>query len=702
MSSSADSLDLRFRTGRLVCLVVGVVLAARLVQLQVVQHDRWQEEARRQWLQATDIPARRGDLLDRAGRPLALTISSYRVGVSGGLVANPEALAAVLADVFGGTPTEHLTWLRGLGSRYQVLARQTALDHGQLQTLARFPAVNVEEQLGRVYPLDGVGASLVGFYRVHQDSTRQLTGLELGLDAQLAGEPGRAQRVRSGRPGQDHGSRVVTPARHGDHVTLTIDADLQEICESRLARAVPATESSAGSVIIVDPRQGEVLAAASWPLIATREQPVADAAAWVNRNFTVPYEPGSVFKIFTASALLTCGAVDTSTVFDCTDTRFDGFTIGEAAGHQYGRLSFMEAFERSSNVWFARAVDNMAPREHHRMLLDFGFARGTGLPYPAEGDGILASPSTWSRRSQPTIAIGQELSATPLQLAMAVAAVANGGVLLAPRLIAAVHDAEGNLVHQEAGGPLRRVMPADVAAVVRQAMVRVVDQGTGQVVARDWADIAGKTGTAQKARPGEGYAAGLHTATFTGFLPADDPRLVIVAVLDEPSYRHHYAAQSAAPLFGDIVDDIRRTTSWLDAPGREGIRVHELAAADLVPVPDLLLLDGTAALERLRLVGLTVRGPYAGGEVVMQVPSPGSLVPKGTEVSLTMWQRDAAGPEVCPDLRGLSNRQAQALAARLGLELTVTGTGYVAAQQPPPGRPLDGRKVAITMEAPWP
>lgn len=686
---------------RLVCLAVGLVLAARLVQVQVVQHDRWRDEARRQWLQSTDIPARRGDLLDRDGRPLALTISSYRIGVSGALVTNPEALAAVLADVFGGQPTERLAWLQQLGPRYQVLVWQTSLDHGQLQTLARFPAINVEEQLGRVYPLDGVGGSLVGFYRVHQDSKRQLTGLELGLDDRLAGEPGRAQRVRSGRPGQDHGSRVVTPARHGDHVTLTIDADLQEICESRLARAVPVTESSAGSVIIVDPRQGDILAAASWPMIATRAQPVTDAAAWVNRNFTVAYEPGSVFKVFTAAALLTCGAVDTSTVFDCSDTRFAGFTIGEAAGHKYGRLTFLEAFERSSNVWFARAVDNMAPREHHRMLLDFGFARGTGLPYPAEGDGMLASPASWSRRSQPTIAIGQEVATTPLQLAMAVASVANGGMLQAPRLISAVHDAEGNRIDHEAASPLRRVMPAEVADVVRQAMVRVVDQGTGRVVARDWASIAGKTGTAQKARPGEGYAGGLHTATFIGFLPADDPRLVIVVVLDEPSDRHHYAAQSAAPLFGDIVDDIRRTTTWLDAPDREGIRVREPAASELVPVPDLLLLAGPAALERLRLAGLAARGPYAGGEVVMQIPSPGSLVPRGTEVSLTMWQRDASGPAVCPDLRGLSNRQAQALAARLGLELAVAGTGYVADQQPAPGQPLSGRKVAITMEAPW-
>ncbi len=293
----------------------------------------------------------------------------------------------------------------------------------------------MQEQLGRVYPLDGVGASLVGFCNVDPDSTRHLTALELGLDGILAGEAGRAKRVRSGLPGQDHGERVVTPARHGDHVTLTIDADLQEICESRLALAVPATESAAGSVIIVDPRNGDILAAASWPLLPTRDRPVAEAATWINRNFTEPYEPGSVFKIFTAAALLTCGAVDTATVFDCSNNQFAGFRIREAAGHHYGRLTFNQALARSSNVWFARSVDNIAPREHYRTLLDFGFGRGTGVPYPNEQDGTLAPPADWSGRSQATIAIGQEVAATPLQLALAVAAVANGGMLYAPRLV---------------------------------------------------------------------------------------------------------------------------------------------------------------------------------------------------------------------------------------------------------------------------
>lgn len=701
MTGSPGPVDRRFRALRMISLAVGLVLAARLIHVQLVQHGRWRGEAQRQWLQTEVIPARRGDLFDREGRPLALTVSTYRVGVAGSLVQKPEALAAALSEVFGGSPTDQLAALRKQKSGYRVLDRNAHLDHGAQQLLARFPAVNVQEQLGRVYPLDGIGASYVGFYRVDPDSTRHLTGLELGLDDLLAGTEGRAKVVRSGRAGRNHGEVVVDPAEHGAHVTLTLDADLQEICESRLAAAVQRTGSRAGSVLIVDPHRGDVLAAASWPLTPTRRQRHGDAAVWVNRNFSEPYEPGSVFKVFTAAALLTCGAVDTATVYDCSNHQFNGFTIGEAAGHEFGRLSFNQAFTQSSNVWFARSVANIAPREHHRMLLDFGFGRGTGVAYPGERDGVLHPPARWSGRTQPTMAIGQEVMTTPLQLAMALSAVANGGTLLAPRLHTAVRSADGSSVEETSPRSLRRVVPRELSALLRQAMATVVREGTGKAVERDWVTVAGKTGTAQKAEPGVGYAGGLHTATFAGFLPADDPRLVIVAVLDEPPYRYHYAAQSAAPLFGEVVDDIRQTTGWLDDPRRDGIRVTAAAPAELIPVPDVLFLRSDRAVERLRLNGLAPTGPLADGDVMMQVPAAGSMVPRGTEVILSLHNPEASRPQACPDLAGMSNRQVQALSARLGIPVRIQGVGYVRSQEPRAGQTLGDEGLSVTMEATW-
>jgi stage V sporulation protein D (sporulation-specific penicillin-binding protein) len=701
VSQPAWSPDRRFASVRLVALAVGVILSARLVHVQLIQHGQWSDEAQRQWLQTRVVPARRGDIADRHGRPLALTVSSYRVGLSGSLVDDPDALAEALSDVFGEEPAAYRARIDRLGDGYRVLSRQTHLGHAARQRLARFPELNIQEQLGRVYPLDGVGASLLGFCRVDPDSTRHLTGIELGIDDLLAGEPGRARLVRSARRGQDHGEVVIDPARHGLDVSLTIDADLQEICESRLAEAVPATGARSGSVIIVEPGSGDVLAAASWPLVASRRDAVRDAAAWVNRNFTEPYEPGSVFKVFTAAALLNCGAIDTTTVFDCSRGDFGRFEIGEASGHEFGRLAFHAGFALSSNRWFARAVANIAPREHFRSLLDFGFGRGTGIPYPNEQDGTLAAPATWSARSQETIAIGQEVAVTPLQLALAIGAVANGGTLYAPRLVAEVRDHEGQLVRRTEPRPLRQVLAPGVDLVLHEAMRNVVAWGTARDIQRDGLVMAGKTGTAQKAVPGEGYAAGLHTATFAGYLPADDPQLVIVAVIDEPLYRYHYASQSAAPLFGAIVDDVRRTTSWLTDVERHGIVVAGPDRQRRVTVPDVLFLDAGRAAERLQLASLRVAVPVVEGEVVMQVPAAGSLVAPGTAVALTVTAGDVAGPDVCPDLLGLSNRQVRALAARLGIPIEVDGIGYVSSQRPEAGSPLPRTGITVSLEAPW-
>jgi stage V sporulation protein D (sporulation-specific penicillin-binding protein) len=685
---------------KLLGLAAGLILAGRLVHIQVIEHPTYRDAAARQWLQAQTVAPRRGDLTDRHGRPLALTVSAFRVGVAGSLVRQPEVLATALGAVLEQSSAAVARALDRAGDRHVVLARQALLSPAERRRLQRFPAVTVDPQPGRVYPLDGVGASLIGFARQDPDSTRHRTALERGLDHLLTGRPGRALRVRSARAGRDHGLVEVEPVRDGADVTLTLDADLQEICESRLAEAVADAGARAGSVLVLAPATGDVLAAASWPLLETRSRPVADAATWINRNFTEDYEPGSVFKLFTAAALLAAGAVDTATVIDCSDRQFDGFRLSEAAGHEFGRLGFLEAFARSSNVWFARAVANLAPAEHHRALLDFGFGRGTGAPYPAEDDGMLAPPAHWSGRSQETLAIGQEVAVTPLQLGLATCAVANGGLLPAPRLWTEARGPDGAVVRTNPPRLLRRVLPPGLDAILRRALRRVVTDGTGAVVDRPWVAIGGKTGTAQKAVPGRGYRDGLYSATFAGMLPVEAPRLVIVAVLDEPRGIKHYASQSAAPLFGAVVDDIRRTTDWLTDVDRTSQPVVVTPPPVTVPAPDVLFLDAGHASRRLRQAGLSVRGATASGVVVAQVPAPGSRLEPGQTVTLTVRTRGAR-EQLCPDLRGLSNRQVQTLAARLGLDVVVRGLGTVGQQDPAPGAPLPAGRVNVTMEAPW-
>lgn len=693
----------RFTVLRVAVAAVALVLAARVLHIQVLRHDEYRAIGYEQWWQESEVPAVRGDLFDRQGRPQAISVITWRVGVAGSLVQDADALARTLSPVLGADPARLARRVAAAGDGHVVLDREIVLTREQKALLRACRAVTVDTVRSRVYPANGVGASYIGFCRQGPDTTIA-TGLEHSLRHSLAGRPGRSQAVATAIPGRDLGHVVVEEAVHGRDVVLSLDGQLQAIAERRLADAVERYGARGGSVLVLKPRGGDVLAAASWPVVSDRAARHADGAVWQNNNFTGHFEPGSVLKIFTMASLLRHAAVDTGSVFDCSDPWIDGVRIDNDDGHEYGDLSLLPAFAKSANIYFARAVANLEAEEFHRDLLDFGFGQFTSAPYPGQPRGTLREPATWSARSKPTLAIGQEIAVTPLQLGLAVCAVANGGTLYAPRLVLEMHDPESGRREVMPEVPLRRVVSEPLAALLRQAMGRVVDQGTGVGTRLDWIDVGGKTGTAQKSRDGRGYTPGAYVASFAAIVPWHDPRLVVLTILDEPRGIHHYAAQSAVPLCREILEDVRRSTDWLtDAPGGRTITKYRDAAAGDARVPDVLHLTASRAVDRLAAAGLAAVGAEREGVVVAQIPVAGTRCPDGASVRLVVAGRHeaAGGRALCPDFTGLSNRQARGLAARLGIELKFAGAGYVAGQRPRAGAELGGEAVALRMESPW-
>ena len=686
-------------------LVLGILLAVRVVQVQVFQHERYRQRAGDQWARKTPIDAVRGNLYDRSGEALALSVRTWRLGVAPSLFPEtgiPEGLIETLSPVIGVPPKKLRRTIKAAGRSHVVVGSNVVLTLEQKQDLRQFKSITFQDENARVYPRDGVAAALVGFYRDLGDDVHA-TGLEYSLGGYLDGRAGLAQSLVTPDPDQHLGHIVLEEAKHGQSLELTLDVRLQEISEKRLAEAVARYGAIGGSVLILEPFSGDVLAAASWPLVNSRSERQPDLAVWNNRNFTQAYEPGSVFKIFSMASMLRHGAIDTATVFDCSNGDFGKFRIRNDDGHSYGDLPLMRAFSKSSNIYFARAVGNLAADELYRDLIDFGFGQSTSLPYPAQGSGSLRPPVSWSGRSKPTISIGQEISATPLQIGMAVCSVANGGRLMAPRLVRRVLDHEGSVREVREPVVLRRVLSEPLAALLREAMARVVREGTGVGARVDWISIGGKTGTAQKSRDGMGYTPGAYIASFAGLLPVEQPRLVMLTVLDEPTGTYHYAAQSAVPLFREIVTDIKNTTRWLsDVPGTRTGALAVTEASNETIVPDVLYLSVPNAAQRLGAAGLTLSGAEKQGVIVQQVPAAGTRAALGTEVALTVSSRQAAADSsaaVCPDFSGLSNRQARSLAARLGLDVEITGAGYVAAQQPAAGRPLGGGAIRLRMRS---
>jgi len=491
-----------------------------------------------------------------------------------------------------------------------------------------------------------VGRRLIG--AVGSDG-RGGTGLEADLDFWLVGQPGRAEvRLDGHRNAYRPPGGQVIEAVPGHDVVLTLDAELQRIAENELARALAKTGAGGGDIVLLDPRTGEILALAS-----ERTDGAADRIS----GLSDPYEPGSTLKPFLLASLLSEDLVDLDEIVDVEDGRLRIGSRVISDVHGYDTLSVRRIISKSSNVGAAKLSARLTPAVQHRYLRDFGFGIRTQLGHLAESPGRLRRPESWTSLSPASHAIGYEISATSLQLALAYGAIANGGVLMRPSLVREIRDPSGHLVRRFDPTPVRRVISEEVAAAVRGVLEEVVRDGTGTLASMARFAVAGKTGTARLAVDGR-YAPGRYRASFVGFAPADDPRIVILTRLEDPKGGVYYGGAIAAPT---------SQATLKAALAADGVQVDpRLVVSDARPRP-------------------WSSGPAAGtpeGAVI--------FASSGTDVAGTPDGTDTSGRGVValPDLAGLSARAAAARLHALGLRVGWRGQGTVVGQNPAPGSEL--------------
>ena len=524
---------------RAVEVVVGgalVCIAGRAAQLQLLEGRRWAEEARAQRTEHVALPARRGALTDRHGTPLALTQETYHVGVAVNELRDPakdvpriaRRLRLATADV-----------QRALRRRYAYFAGPYSVI--DVQPLRAVRGVHLEPVLNRFYPAPDLARPVIG--RVGDDG-REASGLERALDSLLAGRPGAAVVLKD-RAGREYESpaRVIAQPVAGADVALTLDAELQEIAQRALDDAIRRMDADGGDVVMMDPATGEVLAVAS-----RRRDGSARPSA-----FTDTFEHGSVAKIFTAAALLALQRVAPAERVSGEDGKYrlGGRTITDE--EPLPVLTLADAIRFSSNIALVKFAARLAPAEQYAMLRDFGFGAFTGIEFPAEATGRLRPPAEWSGLSAGSLAMGYEVSVTPLQLAVAYAALANDGVLLSPTLIRDVRGPGGDVAYRHRPEPVRRVVRPEVAAALRTLLRGVVEGGTGAEAALVNFPVAAKTGTARRVVGGR-YAPGQYTASFAALFPADRPQLVLVVKIDDPRKGSYFAAQTAAPVTRSMLE----------------------------------------------------------------------------------------------------------------------------------------------------
>ncbi len=595
------------------------LLVVRAAQVQLLEGRRWAEAAQAQRTERIVLQARRGTLSDRHGTPLALTQETYHVGVAPNELRDAARDGALIARQLGLTARG---WQEALHKRYSYFAGPfSALEVRPLRSVR---GVHLEPVVNRFYPAPELARATIG--RVGDDGYGA-SGMEKTLDSLLAGRSGSAVVLKD-RAGREYESpaRVIAQPVAGHDVVLTLDAELQEIAQRALDDALRRMDADGGDVVMLDPATCEVLA------IASRQRDgTARPSAFIDT-----FEPGSVAKIFAAAALLALKRVRPGEHVSGENGVYHlpGRTITD--DDPQPTLTLADAIRVSSNIAIVKFAARLRPAEQYGMLRDFGFGALTGVEFPGEAVGRLRPPSEWTRPSAASLAIGYELSVTPIQLTVAYAALANGGLLLQPTLIREVRSPEGLVLYRHEPEPVRRAVSPEIAAALRDLLRGVVERGTGAEAALTNFPVAAKTGTTRRVVNGH-YAAGQYTASFAALFPADKPQLVLVVKIDNPHKGSHFAAQTAAPV----------TRSMLE---------QALAAR-------------TVALDRARLS--TAARPAAavpleddGGVVPYVVPWP--------------YQPDSVGErrrQTVPDVTGLHLREAVRALHRRGFRVALKGWG---------------------------
>ncbi|HVN75375.1 MAG TPA: penicillin-binding protein 2 [Thermoanaerobaculaceae bacterium] len=544
------------------------VVALRLVQVQVVQHRTWEAGSARQREHPFEVEEPRGDIVSRDGRILAGSLE--RVAV----YANPRKIPH---DSWSSVATS-LSPLVGLPA--STIMRQLR-DHDGFFYLAKDldpeirDAVAKLQQRGvgtirnerRVYPHGSLAGPVVGFINAEGDGQ---AGLEAFYDRTLRGLPSVYRVLQDGKKTTPTfiDLRLESEGRPGQSLAIALDCRVQEIVEQELERTVTETGAKGASAVVLDPSTGELLALASVPSYDPGHLAQSGPQDRHDRGVEDALEPGSTFKPFIVAAAISAGVLDPSEMVDCSG---GGVMIANVFFHdhaRYGLLPVREVLAKSSNAGAIRIAYRVGPGQLDDVIRRFGFGQPTGVELPAETRGIYRGPQSWSALSRAGLALGQEISVTPLQLAQAYAAIANGGLLMHPRLVRETRDRSGAVVTPYKPQPGVRVIPADVAARLATMLEGVVEEGTGKAAEVPGFTVAGKTGTAQRAFSGS-YTAGRHVAWFAGFLPMPSPDLVIVVCVDEP-VRQYWAADVAAPVFGRIA---ARTAILLGLEPTSGVRV---------------------------------------------------------------------------------------------------------------------------------
>jgi cell division protein FtsI (penicillin-binding protein 3) len=632
-------------------LVVGIAFAvwtvgiqARLVYLQVVAHPAYLSQANDQHNRVFEPAPKRGDLLDRNGEVLAMSVDADTISVNPRALTNPAETIDTLCGVFGDCSKQEraslIKTISGSRNAFAFIRRGVSPNVGARVAALKLHGVEVRVESRRYYPNKELGAHMLGFVGRDNDG---LGGIEQAYDSTIRGKKGRVLMLTDANSNTVQ-SRVELEPTAGASLELTIDQYLQHIAERELQEAGERHRPNSISLVALVPDTGEIVALANYPRFNPNTPALAEPERRRNRAVLDVYEPGSTFKMVTAAAAIEEGVLSASDMIDTSPGRIMvGARNINDDGRQYGLLSFEDVIVKSSNVGAVKAGWQIGAERLNRYVRRFGFGEIHAPDFRGVPRGKVWAPELLDASALASVSMGYQVSVTPLQMAAATAAVANGGMLFEPRLVRAIiRDGRREVIEPK---PLRRAISPSTAAALTTIMEAVVERGTGKAAQVAGYQVAGKTGTTQKIVDGR-YSTSHHIGSFTGFLPSRRPALVVLVVVDTPEIGGYYGGAVAAPIFQRFSEAALR---------------HLGVAPTINPTTPLVVQTNAVVPVR-----------YSGQADQAQ----------RTAVSL-------GGALLMPDVTGLGARDATRVLTQLGLSVRPTGTGVVITQSPAAGEPIE-------------
>ena len=622
-----------------------VAVSGQAFKLQIIQHEDMVKKAERQQQHAVPLTPGRGAIMDCNGNNLAVSVEMQSCYAERRNIADVEGTAAVLAP-FLEIPVQDLTKKINGSRNFCWLARRMPPEKALKIKNLKLHGIGFAPETKRFYPNSDIAAHVIGFTGLDPNG---LDGIELKYDSVILGNTGYLITERDAL-GRDIAPKaeLVKSSSPGKNVILTLDKNIQYITEKELSKAVISSGAKTGMALVMEPDTGRILALANYPTF----NPNADLRRYSSgelRNHVVAdsFEPGSTFKTFLIAAALEEKLVKPTDSFNCEHGvyNFAGHTIHDT--HSYGRLTVSDILKHSSNIGAAKIGFRLGDERLARYLRNFGFGERSGIDLPGESPGNMRSKQHWYGIDLATISFGQGITATAVQLAAAISAIANGGYLMKPYVVERITDDNGIVIQRFDPQMLRRVISADTSKKVTTMMEGVTNEGgTGTNAAVEGFRVAGKTGTAQKADPvTHRYSASKRTGSFIGFIPADKPRLTILVIIDEPK---------TSPYGGVVA-----------APAFHGIALNSLAYLKVVPEKGTLKTAKVVAMK------------------------PGQTAPQETMAEGESMDMPESG-ELMPDFRGMSMRRVMQVMEKRNINIRLMGSGRATEQSPAPGLPIRG------------